>query len=509
MSFNHVKDTCSLLAVLIASHSFVPSSAMALDNPSQTRGEARCIAAVEGKIAWNYKGNKNWNLANVRRLCAGAPILPRRSQEPAKCFEHVMHGGVSWGRGTRWEWGNAINLCKGTKNAFATVSCFSNEINHGNAWDKAIAKCRENSQTASRVALTSRGLVRKAHTKDTNRCAVNVKAQLGRGGLRLGQIKKTHQFNVNGTFGGIRVKNRRGHVQGIARLRDWKNQGRMVLSENVSGAGFQIGFQPITAAREGAFSKSIGITNGGATDIINQYPHPGGMQVQGDYVVVGMQDGPAHAPAAFTILKADGQNVQVVSERSFSGNEGEPGLAQYPAKAGAAALGRMENGHYLIAVYDDGDRGKQHIRFYASTKPTINSTTRWNYEGRYSSTCRYGDDSCINGGQGGLSFVTDCNGDMYLVVMDGQGETGGKDYHWYQLFQVTVKGRKISLQKIYEQDASVGRRVTRASSFRWGGATYIDQSGKVHLLSVDRQPGPSIVRADKGNAVGVMHRYVD
>lgn len=99
-----------------------------------------CGNAVQGKIAWNYKGNKQWGINNINSLCAGA----ENSVEPALCFDKVMHGGVDWGGGTKWEWGNALNLCKGSHDANATIACFEKAIKVGKGWKSVINSCSSN-----------------------------------------------------------------------------------------------------------------------------------------------------------------------------------------------------------------------------------------------------------------------------------------------------------------------------------------------------------------------------
>lgn len=96
-----------------------------------------CKDAVQDKIAWDYKGNKKWSSANLDRLCKGAET----SSEPAKCFQQVMHGGVSWGSSTQWSWANAIDLCEGSKNAQSTISCFQSDLKKGQSWSAAIKAC--------------------------------------------------------------------------------------------------------------------------------------------------------------------------------------------------------------------------------------------------------------------------------------------------------------------------------------------------------------------------------
>ena len=53
-----------------------------------------------------------------------------------------MHGGINWGGGTKWQWQNALKLCKGTSNAEGTVSCFQAKIAAGERWGQAIAECK-------------------------------------------------------------------------------------------------------------------------------------------------------------------------------------------------------------------------------------------------------------------------------------------------------------------------------------------------------------------------------
>jgi beta-lactam-binding protein with PASTA domain len=100
-----------------------------------------CYNAVQDKIAWDYKGSKRWNSNNINRLCKGAT----NSDQPARCFDQVMHGGVNWGGGTKWQWSNAIDLCEGSKNARATVKCFKKKIAQDKSWKTAIASCDERS----------------------------------------------------------------------------------------------------------------------------------------------------------------------------------------------------------------------------------------------------------------------------------------------------------------------------------------------------------------------------
>jgi hypothetical protein len=95
-----------------------------------------CRVAVEGRIPWNSSGDTRWAPQNVERLCRGG-----FGEEPARCFERLMRGRVSWGGGTNWEWENAVGLCHGSQDANATIGCFEGQVRARIAWQTAIGNC--------------------------------------------------------------------------------------------------------------------------------------------------------------------------------------------------------------------------------------------------------------------------------------------------------------------------------------------------------------------------------
>ncbi len=100
-------------------------------------GSGVCHDAVQGQIAWNHTGNTQWADANVRALCAGA----EDSRAPAVCFEQVMHGDVARPDGGRWDWREARDLCRGSRNAATQISCYEARIDAGDDLETAIGAC--------------------------------------------------------------------------------------------------------------------------------------------------------------------------------------------------------------------------------------------------------------------------------------------------------------------------------------------------------------------------------
>ena len=110
---------------------------LAADTPKSP--EVICSKYLQGRIAWDYNGSKQWNQSNINTLCNGTT----NGKEPARCFNKVMHGNINWGGGTQWQWGNAVNLCAGTGDAAETIRCFEKKISKGKPWEKAIKKCKK------------------------------------------------------------------------------------------------------------------------------------------------------------------------------------------------------------------------------------------------------------------------------------------------------------------------------------------------------------------------------
>src|SRR5262245_37286342 len=102
------------------------------------RPSTPCAQAVQGKVRLGPKGTRVWPEGSLARLCHGAET----SLEPARCYDELMRGKISWGTGTTWTAPNALILCAGTKNARQTLDCFATAIAANDTWAAAINACR-------------------------------------------------------------------------------------------------------------------------------------------------------------------------------------------------------------------------------------------------------------------------------------------------------------------------------------------------------------------------------
>jgi len=106
--------------------------------PAPARATTPCTQAVQGRVPLGPKGSRIWPEGSLARLCHGAET----SVEPARCFDELMRGKISWGTGTTWTVSNALILCAGTRNARQTLDCFATNIAGNETWSAAINACR-------------------------------------------------------------------------------------------------------------------------------------------------------------------------------------------------------------------------------------------------------------------------------------------------------------------------------------------------------------------------------
>ena len=106
--------------------------------PPPARPANPCAQAVQGKVRLGPKGSRAWPEGSLVRLCHGAET----SVEPARCFDELMRGKISWGTGNTWTAANALMLCAGTRNARQTLDCFATSIAANETWAAAINNCR-------------------------------------------------------------------------------------------------------------------------------------------------------------------------------------------------------------------------------------------------------------------------------------------------------------------------------------------------------------------------------
>jgi hypothetical protein len=107
--------------------------------PAPVDEPKRCAGLVQGHIAWDSSGNRNWDNSWVERLCKGTS----NGSEPPACFDLVMRGGINWGGGTAWNPTNAVDLCEGTNDSKSRIICFQDQIKKGSSWQTGIKVCSE------------------------------------------------------------------------------------------------------------------------------------------------------------------------------------------------------------------------------------------------------------------------------------------------------------------------------------------------------------------------------
>ena len=79
----------------VALAALVVAASGAAAQPSLNEAERDCAQAVQGKVAWNQSGARQWNPANVAKLCAGVSDVPAL----IACFQKEVAQHNEWARG--------------------------------------------------------------------------------------------------------------------------------------------------------------------------------------------------------------------------------------------------------------------------------------------------------------------------------------------------------------------------------------------------------------------------
>jgi len=283
------------------------------------------------------------------------------------------------------------------------------------------------------------------------------------------------------------------HVQGIGRLSDKNGMGRMVLTENGTGRGLRVAFQPIKNATEGLYSTVNELSDVVSFDIhgvsaYGNHDHPGGLQAQGDYIAVAMEGGNTKHAAVY-FLKVEDRNIEFVTSLVMNGSRGEP-YQTFKSAAATAGFVQLASGHFLVAV-SGKNHGRQGIWFYESTTRFIDETTEWNFISFKDFGCiGYGEeqDECYVGAGGGLNLVTDCSGNIYMLAMHGSDDGAfDKDDEWLQVFRVWRTNNEITLQKVTQQKDKLGLWAINHKSFRWAGGAYTSNDGILAIFNTERR----------------------
>lgn len=139
----------------------------------------------------------NWGKALITvfwLLALGGPALAQGASEERNCAD-ALQGKVAWSqRGDRqWSPVNISALCAGTGNAANTIACFQAQIGQHNSWSRAIDACKARPPALPMPAQTSQTFSPPQTLKPlpaglNGRNAVSV--TIGQGGRRLGEIRQ-------------------------------------------------------------------------------------------------------------------------------------------------------------------------------------------------------------------------------------------------------------------------------------------------------------------------------
>lgn len=287
-----------------------------------------------------------------------------------------------------------------------------------------------------------------------------------------------------------------GHIQGVVRLRDAVSGsdrvGRIILTHNLwhRGLSYAEHREPggVTAG-EMVFSP-VTLQEQYELDITADYDHPGGAQAHGDWVAVGMEGGgQQHGAVDFFQFPQNGTGRHV-NRLLLDGSRGEAYQVD-GSKAAGAAFVKLDDGRFLVAVAGRS-HGTEGIAFYRSDRDRIEADTQWEFISHWTPSCAELDGSRLStcfGGVSSISLVTQCDGSIFLVALNGSDTNPGSEYQWSQVFAVSQDAAgdvQLEHTSAVQRD-STGTFQTNNNAFRWGSGVYVTDDGRPVLMNTERR----------------------
>jgi hypothetical protein len=163
----------------------------------------------------------------------------------------------------------------------------------------------------------------------------------------------------------------------------------------------------------------------------------------------------------------------------------------------AASTGfiKLADGGYLLAV-SGADNGRAGIWFFITEDP-IYDGTRWRYLDFWDPNvelpgkkCDIEDgkvaSNCYIGAGGATGLVTDCNGQIYVVVLNGTDAGFADEFAQVFRFEQTP-ANEVKLTSIWHDKRKIDLIVTNDMSFRWASGVQVTDRNKLVLLSTERR----------------------
>jgi len=196
--------------------------------------------------------------------------------------------------------------------------------------------------------------------------------------------------------------------------------------------------------------------------------HIGGMQVNGRFLVIPIEDTTDDNPAAFRTIDLN-DPVNPISGPTVFRTKGQT------TNGGAAALTRLNDEHFMVMVFGNNS---QDVEVFVSTGTGF-PTTAGQWESKDAWATNFGPTHYQN-----VQFITRCDGRLYVL---GTHDDGGDD--WADLYQVTFTSTyRPTFVKVKNRNMKCNTAATggvRYCDFDAGAGPYVDPAGNLILYAVE------------------------
>ena len=203
------------------------------------------------------------------------------------------------------------------------------------------------------------------------------------------------------------------------------------------------------------------------------FTHAGGMQALGHVLAVPFERDGA-SKVVFYDVEQPLNPVRLTNEVDHTGLSGE---------AGTATLGKLANGHFLLAI---GRKAANFLDFYVSDTTDLKTTgyrwfDTWHQDELTGNDSEFGDHQSLN-------FVAQCDGLLFMIgTHRSLSGLVGRDF--IDVFQVSnAAGNQVAIRKVAQKHVVCDGNCDLDAA----GGTYVDPDGRLYVYGATHDNGGAV-----------------
>ncbi len=379
--------------------------------------------------------------------------------------------------GANYGWSSAVDVCERTGAGGASYCSSSNKCEHGEG------DCDSNAHCVPGAICVMNVGARYGWSSGTDVCESCVNDVVG-----TFRKVRTHGDKLGYKTGSLFPSGYTGlakHFQGIQRLRNGKFMAVTGSHDRVSHLFIvEMGSRPSRGKyRSNRLSSNTPPSNDvvvAVEEIDSHLKHAGGLQVTGDYLAIGVEEG-QESKVFFYDVSNPRNPVKL------------PYVIDRPnVSAGATAIVQQSDGRFLVLV---GGYNSNDLDFYRSTRTSLATDPGFTFVGDWNENSLTGMDREFGNYQN-INLVRQCDGQLYFVGLHKNSYVAGQD--WIDLFRLNISAsgsvsiRKMANRHLYCRDTC---------NFDAGAGIFFDSATSMIVYGIEHKRASGRVRFNEFRSI--------